>query len=718
MKPSRLVRTLVALVAALALAPQPAAGAAPCPAGSTAAGRIVAVGDVHGSYDGLVEILKESGLVDQALRWSGGSTTLVQIGDLLDRGANVRLVMDLLMRLQGESRAAGGQVICLLGNHEAMNLLGVERDVDPEVYARFAGRRSQARQKAAWKQQVRVWKARAERAGRVVVEIPEATRQAWLQSHPPGFFEYADAVGPDGRYGRWLRSLPVAVVLGTTVFVHGGLSPAVRGLGIAELDRRAVAEVAAFAAAREALVERRLAEPWASVEEVALEADLEVEQAAKEPSAAERTRRATAAYIATLQPVRGWKGWVIGADDGPLWSRAAAEWDESAHGAEMAGLIAAAGATRMVVGHTPQPDSRIRMRFGTSVVLIDTGMLASAFAGRPSALELCGDTLTAIYPGERRELIGPDAKAATGGIPPAATERSGEAGRPASSAPPPAAPPPAAGGSGYRWLDVNGAPLPFQDDASIERFLAEAAVVSEQAIPVGVTKPLKVVLERDGVRAHAAFKQVDERRSYVDLQVLGRTMLFPTLHDYYLFDCAAYRLDRLLGLGRFPPAVRRTVGGRPGMVEMWLEDTVMEKARRDRRLEPPDPGDLVKQREIRFVFDNIAGNTDTNNSGNTLVDRFWHAWFIDCSRCFVTVPKPLTLETVNRCERRLWRRLHEVTDDEIRAAMAPFLDRGEVDALIKRRAAVVTHLAGLIREHGEAAVLFDLDPRPEKPAVW
>ncbi len=717
MKPSRLVRTLLALIAAVALAPRPAAGAAPCPAGSAAAKRVVAVGDVHGSYDGLVEILRASGLVDQGLHWSGGDATLVQIGDLLDRGVDVRQVMDLLIRLQEESRAAGARVICLLGNHEAMNLLGVERDVNPEVYARFAGRRSEARQKAAWKQQVKVWKARAERAGRVVVDIPEATRQAWLQAHPPGFFEYVDAVGPDGRYGQWLRSLPIAVLIGHTVFVHGGLSPAVRGLGIADLDRRAAAEVAAFAAARDALVKRKLAEPWASVEEVSLEADLEVERLAKELPEDGRPNRKTAAYVQTLQAVRGWKGWVIGADDGPLWSRDAADWNETEHGAEMRDLIAAVGATRMVVGHTPQPGASIRMRFGTSVVLIDTGMLKSVFDGRPSALEICGDTLTAIYPGERQELIGPDAKAAEAAGALAAVATPGSAGPPRAPAPP-AAPAPPVSGSRYRWLDVNGAPLPFQDDASIERFLTEAKVVAEQAIPIGVTKPLKVVLERDGVRAHAAFKTIDDVHTYVQLQVLGRTMLFPTLHDYYLFDCAAYRLNRLLGLDRFPPAVPRTVGGRKGMVEMWLEDTLMEKARRDRGLEPPDPSDLVRQREIRFVFDNIAGNTDTNNNGNSLVDRYWHVWFIDCSRCFVAVPKPLTLETVNRCDRQLWRRLHEVTDNEIRAAMGPYLNRSEIDALIERRAAVVKHLAGLIREHGEAAVLFDLNPPPEKPATW
>ena len=93
--PARFRNPVVALLAAT-----PLIAAAP---------RIVAVGDVHGSYDGLVGILRPAGLLDDDDHWIGGATTLVQVGDLLDRGADVRAVMDLLMRLQGEAAAAGGK---------------------------------------------------------------------------------------------------------------------------------------------------------------------------------------------------------------------------------------------------------------------------------------------------------------------------------------------------------------------------------------------------------------------------------------------------------------------------------------------------------------------------------------------------------------------------------------------------------------------------------
>jgi hypothetical protein len=58
---------------------------------------------------------------------------------------------------------------------------------------------------------------------------------------------------------------------------------------------------------------------------------------------------------------------------------------------------------RIVVGHTPTNDRRIQTRFGGRVATIDSGMLAS-FKGNPSALEIAGDRLKAIYPDSEVEL--------------------------------------------------------------------------------------------------------------------------------------------------------------------------------------------------------------------------------------------------------------------------------------------------------------------------
>jgi hypothetical protein len=78
-------------------------------------------------------------------------------------------------------------------------------------------------------------------------------------------------------------------------------------------------------------------------------------------------------------------------------------------------------ARAVVIGHTPVPSvegkvgqktARITPRFSGRVVMIDTGMLDGEFypGGVPSALELRGDVLTAIYEGRSEPVMAPALK--------------------------------------------------------------------------------------------------------------------------------------------------------------------------------------------------------------------------------------------------------------------------------------------------------------------
>ncbi len=106
------------------------APAADIPYEWTGVDRVVAVADLHGDYDRFVFILAhpQVGLIDDDLRWTGGKTHLVQLGDVVDRGPRAKEILDLLMRLEKEAAAAGGMVHMLLGNHEEMNITGIALD--------------------------------------------------------------------------------------------------------------------------------------------------------------------------------------------------------------------------------------------------------------------------------------------------------------------------------------------------------------------------------------------------------------------------------------------------------------------------------------------------------------------------------------------------------------------------------------------------------------
>lgn len=78
------------------------------------------VGDVHGFLAQATTALREAGLIDEQDRWAGGHDKLWFLGDLTDRGPHGIAVIDLVRRLQEEAAAAGGEVGCVIGNHDLL----------------------------------------------------------------------------------------------------------------------------------------------------------------------------------------------------------------------------------------------------------------------------------------------------------------------------------------------------------------------------------------------------------------------------------------------------------------------------------------------------------------------------------------------------------------------------------------------------------------------
>jgi hypothetical protein len=366
----------------------------PPPAAQQASARIVAVADIHGAAAGLAQILRASGLIDASGKWVGGSARLVQTGDMLDRGGDVRQVLDLLMRLEGEARRAGGRVDVLFGNHEGMNVLHDLRDVSADAFAAFADGRSEDRRRRAFDAHAAI----AKRAGNVV------DRETWIAAHPLGFVEYAEAFGPSGQYGRWLRGRKVILQIGDTLFMHAGLHPE-RIVTVEEVNRRVDDEVAKWDALVDALARARAATRFFTLPEIVSAAQVEIGRIGIAQKTGEGVaEHVTPEFIRLLQHLTMVDKWALIDADGPLWYRGLATLPDDQQPAIDA-LLKRLGARRFVIGHTPQLPGRIRTRFTGAVVLLDTGMLSRYYkGGQPSALEIHDGRLTAIYPSGREPL--------------------------------------------------------------------------------------------------------------------------------------------------------------------------------------------------------------------------------------------------------------------------------------------------------------------------
>jgi 3',5'-cyclic AMP phosphodiesterase CpdA len=326
--------------------------------------RVIAFGDVHGAYTELVQVLKAANVVDADLRWSAGAAHVVSLGDLLDRGAETRSVLDLMLRLEGEAEAAGGKLHVVLGNHELMTLLGDWRYVARGDYASFAADESDANRAAAYA-------AFAAVAG----GDSDANRSTFESSFPRGYFARQAAFAPTGRYGAWLLERPALIVVNDTAYVHGGLPPAVAQQGLA-FNARLRATLDRYFELRDRLV--------ASGVLPAFDHARDLERAAAAAPGAERDE-----FLATARAEE------LGSES-PLWYRGSVYCKPILEQSVLDAALERLGVARAVVGHTPTEDRRVRSLYGGELVMLDTGMLADYYYGRPAVLVVDGEGESAV----------------------------------------------------------------------------------------------------------------------------------------------------------------------------------------------------------------------------------------------------------------------------------------------------------------------------------
>jgi hypothetical protein len=348
--------------------------------------RVIAFADVHGAYTELHQLLRDAAVLDAEDHWAAGRSHVVSLGDLLDRGADSRKVLDLLMRLQREAQAAGGNLHVLLGNHEVMNLLGDLRYIDAAEYAQYVDLEPAAereRQRAIWQQQC------------------TAPCAPFDQKFPPGYFGHRAAFMPTGKYGQWLLTLPVSIAINDTLFMHAGPSRSLQGLTLQELNTRYRTALTDYLGSAAKLEQAKLlqtgddygARAQLASERLAKSSPMGVEPgsseaASSQPGLRESIRRLEALTNNSLL-----------AESGPNWYRGAALCNEVSESDVLLPLLKQFGVGRLVVGHTPTRNLRVVTRFDGHVVKLDTGMNRAAYKGRASALFMQPSGISVVYAG-------------------------------------------------------------------------------------------------------------------------------------------------------------------------------------------------------------------------------------------------------------------------------------------------------------------------------
>lgn len=217
----------------------------------------------------------------------------------------------------------------------------------------------------------------------------------------------------------------------------------------------------------------------------------------------------------------------------------------------------------------------------------------------------------------------------------------------------------------------------------------------------------------------------------------------------YRAEIAAYRLNRLLGLNRVPPAISRVVprtqlhlrpdtrviverdGNVRGAAIYWvpvLRDSMIDREREIERWSrwlrqgnqvPPDQSVRAEEISTLIVFDYLTGNYDRWSGQNVPMDSAGHLVYRDNNGGFVEPFGDGMHQNVMRWLRRVQRfsrgvieRARALTPAAVRAEMAldpdtahPPLTDAQIASLMRRRDTLVAYVDALVQRYGAANVM-------------
>ncbi len=592
----------------------------------TTAARVVAFADVHGAYDDWVALLREVGVVDDQLDWSGGKTHLVSVGDLVDRGPGSRDVVELMIKLQAQAQQVGGAVHMTLGNHEVMVMTGDLRYVSAAEFAAFADDESQA-DRDLFYAQYRRFNTGGDEA---------VVRATFDEQYPPGFVALRKAYSLSGDLGRWLIQQPFVIRVNDKVYMHGGIAADATGKTIDELNTSLQAELRDFMSSMDTLREEGVM-PW----HVDYHDRLNFLNARVEEFAAANPRQ-RAPWFAQVQQVFDAQKAFVFSPDSPNWYRGTAMCHPLAESFNTERFLKQVGAKQLVMGHTPTK-GKVLSRMDGLAIRLDTGMLKAVYKGQASALVSNDGDDYVHYLGQGQRAL-PTAEA---------TELSRK--------------------------------LSAMSDAELEDFMRTAPVTNVEDIGTGITNPKRVTQERDGLANDAVFKYED---THPGMQSKPRyvTRSFNE-SDRYQYDVAAYKLDRMLDWQMVPAAVIAEVDGTEGALSDWVEKAINERDRLDQDLPFGGYCKQWEQYRLRFVFDILIHNDDRNLTNILWTKDDFMMKFIDHSLAFRTTERrPKQYRKVDlEVSDLLYNRLQSLNSENLTEQLSAYLHPKQIEGILARR---------------------------------
>jgi hypothetical protein len=359
-------------------------------------------------------------------------------------------------------------------------------------------------------------------------------------------------------------------------------------------------------------------------------------------------------WFAPLQQVFEAQKAFVFSDDSPNWYRGTAMCHPYSESFNTERFLKRVGAKQLVMGHTPTKGD-VHVRMDGLAIRLDTGMLKSVYKGRASALVSQGGKDYVHYLGS------------SGKSQPVAETRS---------------------------LSQQ---LSGMDDVELEDFMRNAPIVKVEKLDTGITNPKRVTQARDGISNDAVFKYEDTHPGLQDKEKYISRRYNDS--DRYVYDVAAYKLDRMLDWQLVPTAVIAEVEGDEGALSDWVENSINERDRLEKEIPFSGYCKQYEQYRMRFVFDILIYNDDRNLTNILWTKNDFMMKFIDHSLAFRTTEKrPKQYKKVTLQVSDLLRgRLQSLNKTDLDQQLSPYLHPRQIEAILARRDLILKEAKGTSR---------------------
>jgi len=244
----------------------------------------------------------------------------------------------------------------------------------------------------------------------------------------------------------------------------------------------------------------------------------------------------------------------------------------------------------------------------------------------------------------------------------------------------------------------------------METFLVTAEIVRSEPVGQGVTHPYRLYLKKGDLETTAFWKN-------------PRGMMNGALEGWQ-YEIAAYRLDKLIGLNMVPVTMEREFQGKKGDLSLYAEHkySFLEIAEKNIAI-PDDALDRVnKAKWLTRAWDSLVANDDRTQQ-NLLCTEDWRTILIDHSRAFrsskeftdrlmygadgIKKSKTGSPFLFRRLPRWFVDKIKALTFESIKGAVGDTLMDAEIRAILPRRDLLVKEVEAMIKEQGEAKVLYE-----------